>query len=572
MSQLTITRIAHVLDAQFKDLIDVSDLKGSAEHRQPAFLSRALAALCVKHFADLDPATAAGCVTDGFEDGGLDAICFDQNTDTLLLVQAKWSEAGNKPIDQDSASAFVSGVRDLLTARFDRFNSKIRAKEAEVRTVLYSDRPIKIRLVTVHTATQPTSSHVTRKIDDLIAELNDPVSIAKADHFDQIGVYQMITAESQPPKIKLQIPLNDWGQIDRPFLAYYGRVHVAEVAKWWTDHGNALFSKNLRVFKYSSDVNDAVQNTLKTDPESFWYFNNGITIVCDTIGKGLAGAPMHKLGLFTCENANIVNGAQTVGTIGNSNPSLPTETADPDAAQVWVQVRIISLEKGPPEFVQKITRAANLQNAVGNREFAAMDRVQHRLATDFALDRRKYVYKSGEPDPRGDEGCSIVEATQALAAAKSAALAVQVKREIGALWADTSLPPYIDIFHEELSSTRAWRSVLVLRAVDEELQKLRTADLPRADMVAIHMNRVVLHLVFQSPDVKALYHDAAAEPDLIETARMAVAPIFEKVANYLDAHHQNEYLASLCKNVTKCEALVASYTKKPEPSQGQLFA
>jgi hypothetical protein len=200
-----------------------------------------------------------------------------------------------------------------------------------------------------------------------------------------------------------------------------------------------------------------------------------------------------------------------------------------------------------------------------------MDPIQHRLATDFALDRKKYVYKSGEPDPKGDEGCSIVEATQALACANSAALAVQAKREIGALWADTEAPPYTDIFHEDLSSTKVWRSVGVMRAVDEELLALRRADLPRADMVAIHMNRLILHLVFKTPDVKALLHDAASESDLIGSARRVVSPTFEKVANYLEANHPNEYLASLCKNVSKCEKLVAAYSSPSVQQQGNLF-
>ncbi|MGY8708253.1 AIPR family protein [Bradyrhizobium sp. 18BD] len=571
MSQLTISRITHVLESQFQNLIDLSDVRGgSPEDKQTQFLTRALAALCIKSFASVPPAVASTAVTDGFGDGGLDAICFDQNTDTLLLVQSKWSQNGNKPMDQDGASAFVAGIRDLLQGKFERFNEKIRAKEAEVRAVLYSDRPIKLRLITAHTAVQPTPLHVTRKLDDLITELNDPVPIARVDHFDQSGVYGLITAESQPPKIKLQIPLNDWGQIDRPFLAFYGRVHVAEVAKWWNDHGNALFSQNLRLFKFNSDVNNALQDTLKSDPESFWYFNNGITIVCDTIGKNLAGSPAHKLGLFTCENANIVNGAQTVGTIGNAGVRIP-DTTDPDVPQIWVQVRIVSLERGPPEFVRRITRAANLQNAVGNREFAAMDPVQHRLATDFALDRRKYVYKAGEADPKGNEGCSIVEATQALACAQSAALAVQAKREIGALWADTDAAPYTEIFHDNLSSTRVWRLVQVMRAVDEELLKLRTSPSPRADMVAIHMNRVILHLVFQASEIKPLLHDAASESLLIEAGRKLVAPTFKRVASYLEANHQNEYLASLCKNVSKCEKLVVNYNAPVEPTQGRLF-
>jgi len=43
-----------------------------------------------------------------------------------------------------------------------------------------------------------------------------------------------------------------------------------------------------------------------------------------------------------------------------------------------------------------------------------------------------------------------------------------------------------------------------MRAIDEELQKLRTSELLRADLVAIHLNRLILHLVFQDPAVRPL--------------------------------------------------------------------
>jgi hypothetical protein len=429
-------------------------------------------------------------------------------------------------------------------------------------------------LITAHTATQAAAVFVKRKIDDLVDELNDPVVIADSMHFDQAGVYKLITSESEPSKIKLQIGLKDWGVIEKPFLAYYGRVHVDDILQWWNDHNNALFSKNLRLFRFSSDVNDALSKTLATDPQYFWYFNNGITVICDSITKAAVGAPHRLIGLFTCEGANIVNGAQTVGTIGNSggikkiSPNAVATQEDPES---WVQVRIISLEQCPPDFSRAITRAANLQNAVGNREFAAMDPVQHRLATDFALDKRRYAYKQGESDPTGEEGCDIVEATQALACAHSAALAVQVKREIGALWANTDAAPYIDLFNDSLSATKVWRSVLIMRAVDQELQNLKKSTAFSADFIAVHLNRLILHLVFND---NALRHDTANEADCILATRTATQKIFPRVATYIEQHHPDNYLASFSKNLSKCEQLVNVLLGNAIPNtgkQGTLF-
>jgi hypothetical protein len=446
-------------------------------------------------------------------------------------------------------------------------------KEAEVRTALFSERPVRFSLVTAHTATQPTDAFVKRKIDDLVVELNDPVQIADSIHLDQAGIYDLITSESRPQKINLQIALKEWGVIEKPFLAYYGRVHVDDIQQWWADHNNALFTQNLRLFRFSSDVNDALRRTLASEHQYFWYFNNGITVICDSIIRAAVGAPYRNLGLFACEGANIVNGAQTVGTIGDSGgaPKLKTSGGMQEPQESWVQVRIISLEGCPPEFARQITRAANLQNAVGNREFAAMDPVQHRLATDFTLDKRRYVYKQGETDPKGDQGCDIVEATQALACAHSAALAVQVKREIGALWANTSAAPYIDLFNNELSGIRVWRSVLILRAVDEELQKLKQTKVYSADLIAVHLNRLILHLVFNDTRMRSLRHDSADEVQCIKVARQATADVFPRVAAYIQEKHPENYLASFSKNSSKCELLAKTLLGGETSKQGSLF-
>lgn len=565
-----LTRIENILTAQFDGQIDMSDwVSRPATDSRKAFLSRALAALCIKKLANTDISTAAKSVTDGFGDNGIDAVCFDQKSDVLLLIQSKWSGDGSRSLDAGDSSAFAAGVRDLLAARFERFNLKLQARKSEATAALYSERAIQISMVTAHTATQAIAPFVKRKIDDLVSELNETVPTAKATHYDQAGIYSLITSESQPAKIRLQVGLKDWGSIEHPFLAYYGRVHINEIVQWWNDHHSALFTQNLRLFYPNSSVNDALARTLQNSSEHFWYFNNGITIICDTIAKAAVGSPGRAIGLFTCLNASIVNGAQTVGTIGKHG-ELALGATDADGPEAWVQVRIISLEKCPPDFSRAITRAANLQNAVGYREFAAMDPIQHRLAIDFALDRRIYAYKQGDVDPKGDEGCSIVEATQALGSAYSVALAVQVKREIGLIWADTQSAPYTDLFNDGLTSIQLWRSVLVMRAVDEELQKLRASAEPRADMIAIHLNRIILHIVFQDLEVRRLRHDKADTEALIAAATQTTNSVFAPVASYLQEFHQSDYLAVLCKNLAKCEELVGSL-RQSGPIQGSLF-
>src|SRR3981189_2775307 len=61
---------------------------------------------------------------------------------------------------------------------------------------------------------------------------------------------------------------------------------------------------------------------------------------------------------------SVVNGAQTVGVIGNI---VPPAGAASEAIQKtlgeqsWVQIRIISLDRCPPGFDRSITQATNFQ-------------------------------------------------------------------------------------------------------------------------------------------------------------------------------------------------------------------
>lgn len=185
------------------------------------------------------------------------------------------------------------------------------------------------------------------------------------------------------------------------------------------------------------------------------------------------------------------------------------------------------------------------------------------------------TYKQGETDPRGAEGCDIVEATQALACAISIDLAVQAKREISTLWADTDNAPYTQLFNNKLTGAYLWRSVLIMRTVDEELQYLKQSTLHRASYIAIHLNRVILYLVFQDEIVKSLRHDESDEKRCLTTVREATRTVFPRVSAYIEQNHPEDYLASFCKNHSKCEELVNSLLGRSEPKtetrQRELF-
>src|SRR5207247_10310530 len=162
----------------------------------------------------------------------------------------------------------------------------------------------------------------------------------------------------------------------------------------------------------------------------------------------------------------------------------------------------------PTEFASDLTRATNTQNRIEKRDFAALDKEQARLRTDLLLSYGKeYVYKTGEVPPAPDNGCTLDEATVALACANAdITYCMLAKREVSKLYEDIQQPPYTVLFNGSVTALRLWRAVQVLRVVDSELKTYQDAWDGKDRLIAIHGNRFVLHSVFKAVGTDILEH------------------------------------------------------------------
>jgi hypothetical protein len=552
MSVLHVRHIKAQLEARYRQRIDLSDLtsRPPAEQEQ-CFLSRGLAAYAIAQVAEIDDDRAAASVVDGFQDNGVDAVYVDSVNDVLHVVQSKWMDDGNGSIDRSDAQKFIKGVQDLIGGEFDRFNEKLRAKEVELLAALENPR-VKVALHVVYTGNQPLGEHAQRDFQDLLDDVNDTSELVGLSVLSQREIYRFISGEAEGDPIRIELALREWGHIAEPYKAYYGQVNAEDVAQWAVQFGPRLFARNLRKFLESTDVNAAIASTLGEAPQHFWYFNNGITALCSKVEKKPLGGPDRATGLFVCHGVNVVNGAQTVGSIREA------WAKNPDALKTAsVHVRFISLENCPEHFATAVTRATNTQNRIERRDFAALDPEQQRLKTELYLGNGKeYAFKSGDPAPKPDDGCTIDEATVALACAlPDISLAVQAKREIGKLWEDITKAPYKQLFSARTSASRLWRSVEVLRIVEDELKALSSGRTGRERLLPVHGNRFVLHRVF-----RGLATERFDAPDLDMDAvkgeaKRTVAIELARSAAAIERLYPNSYLSTLFKNASKCKAI-----------------
>jgi AIPR protein. len=252
----------------------------------------------------------------------------------------------------------------------------------------------------------------------------------------------------------------------------------------------------------------------------------------------------------------VVNGAQTVHAIHAATQQ--NEKADLEG---FVNVRVISLKHCPPDFADRVTKATNTQNRVERRDFVALDPLQAAIREDFALSLQKtYVVKRGEPDPPPESGCSVVTAATALACAhRNPELAMRAKRSTDLLWEEGSQGAYNLLFskQDQPSAHQIWRSVLILRQIDDTLYQTSKKRQARAEAIAERGNRLIAHIVFQYLDLDGIDDpDTDFEPILAQVPE-AVEQATSWLIHYLDSEFgTNSIVPYTLANVDRCRTLV----------------
>ena len=347
-------------------------------------LSMAFLLLGVAVYLDRDIADIVCHITEGGDDGGFDAAVLDIVEDTLRVTffQAKYTRDLNKDSSFPAnavekavlavKSIFDHGSRMALNENSRRVVNQIRSYTADgyipdVCFVFASNGPI-------------WNQDGQNKIDN---EFKGMAQI-KFRHFNHIDIYDAI---SRRDSINTQIRFS--GKAVGEQLMYkpvvIGRVSVAEIARLLVEHGDALFERNVRKYLGTSinSVNIDIRETLLKDSGNFFFFNNGITMVC----RNLRYNELQKEDcIVQAEDLQIINGGQTCRTIQETADGNP----DIDYSDTYVLVRIYAI--GDDEQVAiGITKATNTQNPIDLRDLRANEPEQRML--EVGARELGFVYK-----------------------------------------------------------------------------------------------------------------------------------------------------------------------------------
>jgi hypothetical protein len=548
MSSLKVNQIKTKLRAMFERHLDLADISTHDQERETKVLSRCLAAFAVYLDTGCTEKQAAASVWDGADDNGIDAAYFDPADTRVLFVQSKWINKGSGEPEAKEVGSFVKGVKDAIELDYSEFSQRLQGRLSDIFLRLGTPGTF-VQVAVVSTGSSQLARHGQSYIDGFLDELNgnDPEPIASARILGLTEVYAGLAKDPLQGNLTLDATILDWAYVATPYPAYFGLIDGLQLKEWWKKHGRGLVAGNIRHSLGATEVNNEIKQTAITAPEKFWYFNNGITLVADDAAKAPVGAASRAAGVFSFKGASIVNGAQTVSSLGKID-------SDTTLGTVRVPIRVILLKTAPPGFGGEVTRTNNLQNRIEPRDFVAQDPQQTRLRQEMAIEGKDYQFVRSEEINLTPASCELIEVTTALACASGDSnLAVQVKAGIGRFFADLSKPPYKTIFNPSTSGARAFNAVCMQRVIDDWIERKKRTQVKKSGVawgVLVHGNRILSAAVFNKYDNAKLSQSIESFSKSIDAPAIQASceAVYDKMVAAIHELYEGKFLAVLFKN------------------------
>lgn len=563
---LELDLLCQKIDADYADRI--TGTGNTPESRRSNFLSKAIAAFVLHEDAGASLDEAVTASIDGGQDHGIDSV-FVSTDQTIWLVQSKYKESGTGEPELGDVSKFRDGVTDLLQGHWNRFNNTLQNRQAAITNALNTGVcRIKVVLAYSGTAVSDDRRHIFADLERAFNGANPGFLRCHAYGLTTLHDLHLDGVSAQP--IETEVELKDFGHTQEPYRAFYGRMDAKRLAELWATHEENLFDRNIRRFKGTTTVNAGLTETLRQEAQHFFYFNNGVTFLCDSITEQHPRDPNRQTGTFRIRGLSIINGAQTVGAIARE------PQAHYDAHPTVVMATFVCLENAPDGFGDRVTQSRNRQNAVELEDFATLDERQTMWQQTLQMAGVTYLVKQGEDDPPLSQTCfSARELAPFLACTVTTndwqdyvtAAKADKKKLFGREGLVSATDPlrqsYEQLFADSLTSRQMWRIVQVGRVVVEKVRSRATAEgdpagLPagtlRAREILTHGAWLVLHVIFIRLQ---LQHGPAlmlTQDELIAISH-EVDLVCDRLVSSVQSVQWNKQARSVFENKTDCRTV-----------------
>lgn len=344
------------------------------EDNSTAFMWLALEAILQLNTDDIEDA-----LTDGPQDGGLDAIHVAGRTVSIFTF--KYTEKFDncaKNFPKDDVDSFVLTVQAIVqkTLMKETVNELVWEKANEIWS-LFGDGHLSFKFY-VCSNKLPPAEDVRKGFENSLK----PFRFVEFHYLDQEEIVNKLL-ERKYRRVDGQLTFVDKQYFERSDGGVKGlvaTVAATDLVKLVADADDPTlinedaFNDNVRIYRKENRINQRILETALSEQNyEFWYLNNGINIVCEEcIYQPNSRSPRVSLTDF-----QVVNGGQTTHALFEAYQQNPTKLD-----YVLLLVRICETKRNNP-IADKISETTNSQTPVTTRDLHANDRIQRKLEEEF---------------------------------------------------------------------------------------------------------------------------------------------------------------------------------------------
>lgn len=330
-----------------------------------------------------------------YHDLGIDAYEIYEDTKDIFLIQ-------NKYYGETTAITAEYVKNDFLLRAITALENGTYKKSDELQGAFskYKDSAD----FTVYLQLFVTNNIHNKEADEYVKKFNvsHPKYIAKIFYLDDIE--ERYYGETQQVKKNISVKvesvnkgtilnINTEGyKLENVIDARYVLTPVVSVYRLYRDSiekGYPIFDKNIREYLGNKGVNKSIYQTLldEEDRKNFFYYNNGITVICDRMTKIVTQPSDYNMNAaFTIDNPQIVNGCQTVNSIYEALKNIDPDNLEKNFKDTFVMLKILEINRedsGDDKLYKDIVKYTNSQNSIDEKTFVANTDTFIRLQNEF---------------------------------------------------------------------------------------------------------------------------------------------------------------------------------------------
>jgi hypothetical protein len=386
---------------------DISDTEALSLARSKAFIHLFLKVKCgMSKFRERHE-----FITEGTQDGGVDAFFLDTENKRLFLIQSKFRTTGvNFECRSLTADDLVRmEIRRILRgcrkdSRGNEFNSKIKVFQ-NLWAGIPDHANYKCRVIILGNIHNYSNSQIERLVDNMDFEIFDfektykglVLPLCTGTYYEPKEITIKINlGEEEQQKYLIQTIVTTSGHYDVIIIF----VPTEELARVMSIYKNSLLKYNPR--NYLTLSKNVVNKTIKesiinTEGNDFAIFNNGVTVLSeDFCITELTGKK--DIGQLILRNPQIINGGQTAHTLSEVYEESTGKTNIFENKEVLLKaIKLKSKDDWDLHFIEEISNATNKQTAVKEEDRRSNDEMQVKLQESI-YDEFGYYYerKQGE--------------------------------------------------------------------------------------------------------------------------------------------------------------------------------